>query len=194
MARRDPNSQLVLHFEGAAAGAAAPGRADGLADALAADTERLRNVALRITHDAAAAADVVQSALEKALRNRAAFRGEAKPSTWLHRIVVNEALMWLRSESRRRALSARFREAAGFDLPEPSSQPLDALLARERRESVQRALLSLQPEDLALIRHCALEGHGYASWALETGMHATAAKMRAFRARRTLRAALGRES
>lgn len=47
-----------------------------------------------------AAADVVQNAFEKGLRDCEVFRGQARPSTWVHRIVVNEAFMGLRRESR----------------------------------------------------------------------------------------------
>jgi len=188
MSRRDPTPISVLDFPAGGTTAAAAPVPD--LEAALRDTDRLRRVALRITRDAAAAEDVVQSALEQALRHRGSFRGDAKPSTWLHRIVVNQALMWYRGEARRSALRARLTEAAGADLPERSPQPLDALLARERCESVQRALLALRPEDLGLIRHCALEGRSYASWARAAGIHATAAKTRAFRARRALRTAL----
>ncbi len=69
---------------------------------------RLTAVALRITRDESTAQDVVQNAFEKALRHGHRFRGECLVSTWMHRIVANEALMWLRSERRRarRRLSA----------------------------------------------------------------------------------------
>ena len=63
---------------------------------------RLIAVAMRITRAREAARDVVQSAFEKALRKARGFQGQARVSTWLHRIVVNEALMWLRGERRHR--------------------------------------------------------------------------------------------
>jgi hypothetical protein len=111
MVRRDPTPDLTF-FEGGGA----PLR-----------TARLRRVALRITRNPAAADDVVQSALEKALRHRAEFRGEAQPSTWLHRIAVNEALAWRRSEGRRAKLAL----AAHAELPTAAGgQPLDELLLR----------------------------------------------------------------
>lgn len=42
------------------------------------------------------AEDLVQEAFLRAWRHRDQFRGEAAPSTWLTRIVINEALMKLR--------------------------------------------------------------------------------------------------
>jgi RNA polymerase sigma-70 factor (ECF subfamily) len=170
MVRRDPTLELSFFADGAA-----PLR-----------TARLRRVALRITRNAAAADDVVQSALEKALRHSKQFRGEAQPSTWLHRIVVNEALAWRRSEGRR----ARHTLAAQEELASAAgTQPLDELLLRERRERVLRALAGLRADERDLLARFALDG-GYAGWARSARMKATAAKTRAFRARQALRAAL----
>jgi len=152
------------------------------------DTARLRSVALRITRNAAAADDAVQSALEKALRHRAEFRGEAKPSTWLHRIVVNEALAWRRSQERR----ARLALAAPEPEPAPAAQPLDALLLRERRERVLRGLAGLRADERELLARFALDG-SYAGWAQEARLKVSAVKTRAFRARRALRAAVGED-
>jgi RNA polymerase sigma-70 factor (ECF subfamily) len=150
------------------------------------DTARLRRVALRITRDAAAADDAVQSALEKALRHRTEFRGDAKPSTWLHRIVVNEALAWRRSEGRRARIALGAQEAA---LAPVASQPLDELLLRERHEHVMRGLAGLRADESELLARYALDG-SYAGWAREAKLKPTTVKTRAFRARRALRAAL----
>jgi RNA polymerase sigma-70 factor (ECF subfamily) len=186
MARRDPTPEPGLSFDGAAP--ARPARpAEAWLGALASDRPRLRRAALRITRDPAAADDAVQSAFEKALRHRASFRGEAKPSTWLHRIVVNEALAWRRSEGR------RTRHAAAEHATQPPAaapQPLDALLLRERRARVLRALETLRADERELLARFALDG-GYEGWARAARMQASAAKTRAFRARRALRAALG---
>jgi RNA polymerase sigma-70 factor (ECF subfamily) len=171
MARREPTLELPF-FEGAAASPL--------------PTARLRRVALRITRNAAAADDAVQSALEKALRHRKAFRGEAKPSTWLHRIVVNEALAWRRSEARRARHTEAAREEAA---PAAGAQPLDELLLRERRERVLRALAGLRADERELLARFALDG-GYGPWARTTRTRQGAAKTRAFRARQALRAAL----
>jgi RNA polymerase sigma-70 factor (ECF subfamily) len=73
--------------------------------ALLAELEpRMNAVALRYTRDPEVAGDVVQNACEKVLRHGSKFRGQSLVSTWIHRIVANEALMWLRSEGRRRTL------------------------------------------------------------------------------------------
>jgi RNA polymerase sigma-70 factor (ECF subfamily) len=182
MARREPSYELPFFADGG--GGPVEVRTPGVALPFA--TARLRRVALRITRDAAAAEDVVQSAFEKALRHAADYRGEAQASTWLHRIVVNEALAWRRSEGRR----ARYTEAAGeVTTSAAAALPLDALLQREQREQMLRALTRLRDDDRELLARYALDGT-YAGWARAVQMKPTAAKTRAFRARRALRAAL----
>ncbi len=52
--------------------------------------------ALAIVGDAALAADVTQEAYVAAYQRRDRFRGEAPAHAWLHRIVVNQALLALR--------------------------------------------------------------------------------------------------
>ncbi len=56
----------------------------------------LYRTARSILRNDADAEDCVQEAFLNAWRQRAQFRGEAAPSTWLTRIVINEALQKLR--------------------------------------------------------------------------------------------------
>ena len=58
---------------------------------------RMLAVARRIVRNDDDAQDVVQDAFIAAFRKIDGFKGDAKPGTWLHRIVVNAALMKLRS-------------------------------------------------------------------------------------------------
>src|SRR5580704_2329786 len=55
-------------------------------------------MALALLHNEADAEDAAQEAFLKAFRNLANFRGEAKFSTWLISIVLNEARSRLRSQ------------------------------------------------------------------------------------------------
>lgn len=61
---------------------------------------RLMAVARRLLRRDADAQDAVQDAFLAAFRALPAFRGECRLSTWLHRIVVNVALMRLRARKR----------------------------------------------------------------------------------------------
>ena len=59
-------------------------------------------VARRVLRDAAAAEDAVQGAFVSIFKNIEAFEGRSALKTWMHRIVVNEALMLLRRDRRLR--------------------------------------------------------------------------------------------
>lgn len=59
-------------------------------------------VANRIVRDEGRAEDVAQNAFAKVFRNLDAFDGRSAVKTWMHRIVVNEALMDLRKIRRRK--------------------------------------------------------------------------------------------
>ena len=57
-------------------------------------------VAHRILKDDGLANDCVQDAFSSIFKNLESFRGESSLRTWMHRIVVNQALMSLRSRKR----------------------------------------------------------------------------------------------
>lgn len=62
---------------------------------------RLLAVARRIVGNDEEARDVIQDAFLNAFRSLKNFHGDARLSTWLHRIVVNSALMKLRTRKRK---------------------------------------------------------------------------------------------
>ncbi len=62
-------------------------------------------VAVRILQDKGHAEDAVQVAFTKILTNIDGFEGRSALKTWMHRIVVNEALMILRKIKRRQEQS-----------------------------------------------------------------------------------------
>jgi RNA polymerase sigma-70 factor (ECF subfamily) len=169
-------------------GAALPcGDAARMGRLLAACEPRLAAVARRLVRDPEAARDVVQSAFEKALRRCHQFRGGARASTWLHRIVVNEALYWLRRERRREGLV----EPESWRLPlAPDAGPAAAYLAADERAWVQRGFARLGRTDRALLEGAVIEGSSYEALGRELGLSPGAAKSRAFRARRRLEALL----
>jgi len=62
---------------------------------------RMLAVARRLLGDGEHARDAVQEAFGSAFRAIGSFAGQARLSTWLHRIVVNAALMKLRTRRRK---------------------------------------------------------------------------------------------
>src|SRR3954462_1090392 len=82
----------------------AQGDTDALKALVKKYNQRLYRTARAILGDEAEAEDVVQEAYLIAYRAMAGFRGEAKLSTWLIRIVANEALARQRTRTRRAAV------------------------------------------------------------------------------------------
>lgn len=101
---------------------------------VAAQRERAVRVAWRLLGgDATAAEDVAQEAFARAHRALGGFRGDAKLSTWFHRILLNE----VQRHRRRRWLRRRLAAAMPADPPDPRSPPPGDAALRER---VGRAL------------------------------------------------------
>jgi RNA polymerase sigma-70 factor (ECF subfamily) len=156
---------------------------------------RLRQVALRILRCEEDAGDAVQDAFVSAFQSIRSFQGTSRISTWLHRIVVNAALMRLRSRARRPeeplddSGQALARAAAGAEpIPLWRRSPDDAIEREQVRALVRRAIDSLPDthRSVLILRELDELGTGEAARAL--GVSANAVKIRLHRARRALRA------
>lgn len=119
-----------------------------------ASAERVYRLAWRLVGgDAAAAEDVVQDALVRALRGLSRFRGEASLETWLTRIVVRTA----RSHCRWAALRRRWTApAVDLDAAGTSGDGARDVLLRRRLADAVRTLRGPQREVFVLIH---LEGY-----------------------------------
>ena len=159
---------------------------------------RMLAVARRLLRSEDDAADAVQEAFISAFRAIGNFEGGARLSTWLHRIVVNAALMRLRNRARRPEVSIeellpRFVEDGQYsDEPREwkAAEPLSALERRETRALV-RGLIDELPSDyrtVLLLRD--IEGLDTKETAEFLGVTPNAAKIRLHRARLALRGLL----
>lgn len=117
----------------------------------------MRGLALRILNDGHAADDCVQDSFINAFRHIEHFKGDAKLKTWLHRIVVNTALMRLRKIKRlnEQSIDELQTEYApeGYRLSPPPSQgatPNQILEQDSRREQVLMAISQL-PENYRIV-------------------------------------------
>jgi RNA polymerase sigma factor (sigma-70 family) len=110
----------------------------------------------------------------------------ARLSTWLHRIVVNEALMWLRSEGRRRRRLGSLTADPSLG-PAVEIHPQSRWARCEQVEELRRYVARLPEPERGVIEACALGERSYADYAAANSIAAEAAKSRAFRARRRLR-------
>jgi RNA polymerase sigma-70 factor (ECF subfamily) len=101
----------------------------------------LYRVARAILKNDADAEDVLQESYLAAYRHIAEFRAEAKLSTWLTRIVVNQALARRRSQRRSRIVVPFSEEAADVDNPE--SSPEQSTTRAEIRRLLERKIENL---------------------------------------------------
>jgi RNA polymerase sigma-70 factor (ECF subfamily) len=177
-------------------GGAPASRREALSRALLEEGDRLYALALRVTRDPDLAGDAVQEAFASALEKQDAFRGEASPGTWLHRIVFNKAIDLMRRRRRFEPLPED--EAAELSADDlrlahgPSwSHPPDAELAREEtRAALERALDDLTPLQRAVFELKESEGRATAEVAGILGLSSGAVRVHLHRARLRLRARL----
>ena len=88
----------------ALAGRVAKGDAQAFEALMRRHNRAMFRTARAILHDDAEAEDALQEAYLQAYRTIGGFRGDAKFSTWLARVVANEALARLRKQVRRAAI------------------------------------------------------------------------------------------
>lgn len=160
---------------------------------------RMLSVARRLTGSEDDARDAVQEAFVAAFKAIGTFAGNAKLSTWLHRIVVNSALMKLRSRRRRNeepieALLPRFDESGEWTEAVPRWETsTDILVQREETRALVRAMVDRLPEayrSVLMLRD--IEELDTEEAAAALGITPSAVKTRLHRARQALRTLLER--
>ncbi len=134
----------------------------------------------------AEADDAAQEAFLKAHRALGRFSGESSFGTWLHRIAVNHCLDLLRASARRRSdsldsLLESDASALGAALSEPSSAK-----ALEDRDTVDRLLARLNPDQRLALTLRETEGLSYEEIAKVMGCSLDSVKARLKRARAEL--------
>ena len=152
---------------------------------------RLLAVARRILPEEADAMDAVQDAFVSALRSIDRFEGEARFTTWLHRIVVNSALMKLRTRRRKPELPL---DDQVQQLSTPQESPALRAERRQRRESLQRAIAALPERHRRVIQLRDLEERNTRETAEALAISPSAVKTRLHRAHRALREVLARDA
>jgi RNA polymerase sigma-70 factor (ECF subfamily) len=119
---------------------------------------RLYRTALRLTGDPDDAAEVTQEALCRAFERRAQFAGQSKPTTWLHRILVNTAKDRLR---RRQVRAAQALDEWATPVLSEARQPDDHASEHEHHQAVREAVNAL-PEHLRKpLIATVLDGYSY---------------------------------
>jgi RNA polymerase sigma-70 factor (ECF subfamily) len=167
------------------------GDQDALEQLFARHHRALFQTALRVLGNSEDAEDALQEGLLSAFRNLPRFEGRSQFSTWLTRIVINSALMRLRSQRSRPAVSLD-------DDPREDEMPLADRFADTRPSPEQayeaselRELLSENLEELSPLLRSAfvlreVEGLSTCEAAKELGVSENTLKARLWRARHQL--------
>ncbi|MDX2154266.1 MAG: sigma-70 family RNA polymerase sigma factor [Bryobacteraceae bacterium] len=155
-------------------------------------------LALSILRDKSDAEDEVQNACWKAFEHIGQFQKDAKFSTWLTRIVVNQCLMRLRQTRRAKFFyidDAMIGDEVGtLELPDRTDSPEETLGRREVAEVLHQEIRRIPPllRSVFLLRD--VEQLPMPDVAERLGISVAAAKSRLLRARTELRSRMTKHS
>lgn len=161
---------------------------------------KLFRIARAILKDDAEAEDALQDGYLQAYRRIDEYRGEAQLSTWLVRIVINQALMRLRRQKRDRVI-VPFGGGQGSDGERTTSDiaddrgesPPDAALRGEVRRLLERRIDELPVAFRTVFVMREVEDMTVEETAACLSIPAATVRTRLFRARALLREALARD-
>jgi len=160
----------------------------------------LFQTALRVLGNAEDAEDALQDGLLSAFRNLKRFEGRSQFSTWLTRIVINQALMRLRKHKRERIVvpfegdRAVESDRAEVDVTdEKSESPPSATLRAEIRRALERRIDELPTAFRTVFVMREVEDMTVEETAECLSIPAATVRTRLFRARALLREALARD-
>lgn len=188
--QKDPQAALIEKAQA--------GNQDALETLFANQSPALYQTALRLVGTPEEAEDVLQEGMLSAYRNLRRFEGRSQFSTWLTRIVINAALMRLRSRRSRPAVSLDERLAEDDEMtfadqfPDAAPNPEQIMARRELEELLRRNLETLSPVLRSAFILREMEGFSTEEAAEELGISQGTLKARLHRAKRQLSRLIGR--
>jgi RNA polymerase sigma-70 factor (ECF subfamily) len=149
----------------------------------------------RLTENGEEARDLTQETFLRAFQNIDRFRGDADVRTWIYRIAINQArnrFRWWRRRRRDATVSLDQKQGESGQslsgtLAEPSANPEQQALARERELALRSALQRLGQayRETVILRD--IEGFTYEEIAETLGINVGTVKSRLARGRQELR-------
>src|SRR5712691_10479608 len=171
------------------------GEAAAFEDLVAERSGEIYGLLFRLTENGEEARDLTQETFLRAFQNIDRFRGEADIRTWIYRIAINQARNRSRWWRRRRrdatvsldATHGESNQSLIGTLTEPSQNPEQQPLAREREMALRSALqrLALAYRETVILRD--IEGFIYEEIAATLGINVGTVKSRLARGRQELR-------
>ncbi len=171
------------------------GEAAAFEELVAERSGEIYGLLFRLTENGEEARDLTQETFLRAFQNIDRFRGEADIRTWIYRIAINQARNRSRWWRRRRrdatvsldATHGESNQSLIGTLAEPSQNPEQQTLAREREMALRSALqrLALAYRETVILRD--IEGFTYEEIAATLGINVGTVKSRLARGRQELR-------
>jgi len=155
-------------------------------------------VALHFTRVREDAEDIAQQSFQKAFLHLCRFEGKSSFLTWLTRIAINEALMWLRGSRRHREIPiAETSDEVGegfwrVEVSDSDPDPEASYLQQEEAQILSAAIGQLKPGLRRAIELRDIEELSTAETARRMGLSISATKSTVSRGRRKLREVLNR--
>jgi RNA polymerase sigma-70 factor (ECF subfamily) len=152
----------------------------------------LRSIIYARIGEPGAVDDVLQEVALAAVRQAAPIADANKVAPWLYRLAIRYVLLYRRKMGRMRKLLDRYadRVQPGFDDTHIRANPLDWLLAAERRSMVRQALEHMRGGDVEILMLKYAENWSYHAIAEHLEISHSAVEARLHRARERLRQAL----
>ena len=163
--------------------AARAGDDDAFAVLVRRHKRRVFGTAARFARDDHQLDDLAQEVFVRVFKNLAQFRHDAPFEHWLARITVSACYDFLRKERRIREQVSL--DAVAFDLRDTTVDR--ALAAGRARELLAWAMAQLTPDERLILTLCELEERPMKEVAQLTGWSEGNVKIRAFRARQSLK-------
>jgi RNA polymerase sigma-70 factor (ECF subfamily) len=153
---------------------------------------RVLRLAQRIARSHEDAEDVIQQSFQKAFVHLHRFEGRSSFSTWLTRIVLNEALMLARTARRFRGVSIDHSSttddsALPIEIADSRPNPEHSYFQQERRRLLFSAIDELRPGIRVALQNCDLNELSIRETARMLGVSVAAVKSRVNRGRKVLR-------
>lgn len=145
--------------------------------------EMATRVAFSMVQDEPQTRQIVQNAFIQAFKNLASFKQEAKFSTWLYRIVVNEAIKNNRKsqiEQHTVPISANHTIALRTD-----NGAFSAAELRDKREQINQALALMKPKERLMLELFYLQERPITEIKMITGFSVSNIKVLLHRARKS---------
>ena len=152
---------------------------------------RVYTLAFRMVNDREEAADLAQEAFLKAWQGLPSFQGDSSFGTWMHRLITNVCIDWLRKQKRRKEIepvgSLDDDEAGWTEPADPEQDPQKQLERSERSRAVERGLAALPDHQRQILVMRELSGLRYQEIGQALELDIGTVKSRIARARLALR-------